>query len=142
MSKTRESSLWAWLRDGSITMRPDLDMSRIENTVDEGTPDVEGYYQGQFWCELKALARPVKPSTKIDLEVDTEQVRWHRRRFLAGGYSWFFIQVGSGHSAKRYLIPGYRCMELQKKQLESTLEKWSVLDPSKKAPNYLKMMGK
>lgn len=143
MSKTRESSLWGWLRDGTKTYRPLLDMSRVENTVDEGTPDVEGCYDGgQFWCELKSLTRPIKPSTAINLEVDTEQVRWHRRRSLAGGRTWFLIQVGSGLKASRYLIPGYRSMKLEQKRTEAELESLAVIIPGANARNLLKMMGK
>lgn len=135
--------MWGWLRDGTKSLRPLLDMSRVENTVDEGTPDVEGCLEGeQFWCELKALARPVKPSTRIDLEVDTEQVRWHRRRSKAGGRTWFLIQVGSGRSASRYLIPGYRSMKLAEKRSEAELESLAVIIPGANARNILKMMGK
>lgn len=107
--KIRESNLWNWLREGGRPLRPDLDLQRIENLVGVGTPDVEGCYQGsQFWIELKAI----DDSGSLDVEVSPEQVMWHRRRHLAGGRSWFLIQVGSGSRAMRFLIPGYRADDL------------------------------
>jgi len=138
-SKTRESSLWAWLRDGTKDLRPELHLTRIENLVGEGTPDVEGWYANQFWCELKALTR--KPGL-IDSEVSQEQIRWHRRRWQAGGRSWFLIQLGSSHRAVRFLIPGEAHLLFRIPVTEKLLEKHSVLKPSASPHDYVKMMGK
>jgi hypothetical protein len=117
-------------------------MQRVENLVGTGTPDVEGFYRKQFWIELKAVGRPI--NGHIDVEVSPEQVAWHRRRQRAGGATWFLIQVGSGHGAKRYLIPGHRADALHpdcKPWQEKTLQRIDMLDGGENAPNMLKTLG-
>lgn len=135
--KARETSLWNWLYEGSKKINRPLQLERIENLVGVGTPDVQGFLGQQFWCELKSIAR----TDSLDCEVSSDQVRWHRQRWRVGGTSWFLIQVGSGHKAFRFLIPGYRALALQDRVAIKVLKSWSVMNPSEKASNCLKMMG-
>lgn len=105
-AKADESSLWEWLSKAEEPLAFDLHMNRVENSAMKGTPDVEACYLTMgFHIELKALERPAKPSTPIDTEISEQQAWWAVRRRLAGGRSFFLIQIGSGHDAKRYLIP-------------------------------------
>lgn len=137
MTKTRETSLWGWLRDNTKQLRPKLHLQRIENICAEGTPDVNGFYGREFWVELKAVAR----TEMIDTGVDIEQANWARRRDLAGGQSWFLIQVGSGSSARRYLIEGGYGHRLVNPVSEQALNDWSAVDPSESAPKLLETLG-
>ncbi len=108
MSGTRESGLWRWLAKARPVLRDDLHMTRVENSVASGTPDVEGQWAqfGQFWIELKSEARPARDSSKVPFRVRDGQVEWLRRRCAAGGQAWLMLQVGSGRSAGRYLVWG------------------------------------
>ena len=135
--KARETSLWKWLRDGTRDMRPRLHMERIENGVGVGTPDVQGFLGQQFWIELKSCPR----SSNIKVKVDVDQARWHRNRFRAGGMSWFLIQVGSGHDAQRFLIPGYRADLFLDSVAIETLEALTVLPPDTSPRNVLNHIG-
>lgn len=105
----RESSLWMWLRSARYDLGPFLHMTRVENLVEDGTPDVEGCYDGDsFWCELKSVARPKRETTPCVTarHVRPRQVPWLAARWRAGGGSFFLIQVGEGHGARRYLVTG------------------------------------
>ena len=143
-AKARETSLWTWLRKGGKSLEPGLHMTRIENLVGEGTPDVEGFYNyKQFWCELKAVAQPAKPTTLIDCELRTEQLRWHRRRYLAGcENTWILIQVGSGINCKRFLINNLHIKALRGKVSLKRLEAMSALPFRSNARKLLIRMAK
>jgi hypothetical protein len=89
--------------------RDKLHMTRIENGVGAGQPDVEGQWLklGQFWIELKTSKRPVFKTSKVTgYDLKTSQVAWHRHRWLVGGSTTMLMQVGSGAAASRYLVPG------------------------------------
>lgn len=104
---SRETSLWQWFKRAYIPLGPRLHMTRIENMVSAGAPDVEGQLRdrGQFWIELKVCPRPAKAG-KLDIKTRPAQVFWLRKRWATGGAAFLLIQVGSGWDARYYLIPG------------------------------------
>lgn len=105
---TREASLWKWLKEGTRRHYPDLDLRRVENGVERGTPDVEGCWKGwQFWIELKCCDRPKDPDLPFKVRFEPAQLPWLRRRTRAGGSCWVLLQLGSGQTAVRYLVPGF-----------------------------------
>ena len=103
----RETALWNWLRKARKELRSDLHMERVENGAASGTPDVEGLLTGgsQFWIELKSAPRP-KRGGPVRFKVRAGQVEWLRRRCAVGGRAYLLLQVGSGASARRYLVWG------------------------------------
>lgn len=115
---TKESNLWRWLSKGiklyNRTEPDSMHLTRIENTVGEGTPDVEGCLRGlAFWIELKSVM-PAK-SGRLDIRkaIRPGQVPWLVKRWKAGGSAFMLIQVGSGIKARRYLVPGRVCEALE-----------------------------
>lgn len=130
MSKTRENRLWAWLKLGSKSFRDRLHMSRVENAVLAGMADVEGCLDGvQFWIELKTEARPVNPTTRVKPRFQPGQPEWHRKRRRAGGRTFVLLQVGSGGSARRYMLPGELADRMAMGMTEKRLEELSVIPP-------------
>jgi len=135
----RESSLWGRLRNTGV---PELrergygvDVQRIENAAAAGHPDVEGFLTDpfeaageQFWIELKSNDRPVRLSTPIHPKTRDSQSIWHRTRAEAGcRCHWVLLQVGSGHRACLYLIPGSLYDKIE--ATESDLASMSVVSP-------------
>lgn len=107
----REKSLWKWLsqaRDHEL-VGDGLHMTRVENTLEEGFPDVEGCWDGgAFWIELKSVARPARETTRVLApdDIRPKQPPWLTKRWCAGGNAFMLIQVGERSKARRYLIPG------------------------------------
>ncbi len=130
MSRTRESGLWRWLRDGTRDM-PLLHLQRIENSVGSGTPDVEGCLASRtFWIELKVTSL-VGESMRLDLRFRDSQVEWLIRRSRAGGLCWALIQVGSGHGRHLFLVEGSRVNAFRRKSVRrSELRALSTLRSS------------
>lgn len=126
----KESRLWQWLKQGGKSYRERLHLGRVENSAGEGMADVEGCLDGvQFWIELKCEARPVQPGTKIRPRFRPAQGPWHRRRRRAGGRTFVLLQVGSGVSARRYMLPGELVPAMQTGMTEQRLEELSVITP-------------
>ncbi len=71
-----------------------LDAKAVENTIGNGTPDVN-YMEG--WIELKWLRSwPVKEDTVVQLPHFTiGQRRWLRNRYNLGGRCWLMLQCRS-----------------------------------------------
>lgn len=137
---SRESSLWVWLKKARYHFRENLDLSRLENLVGAGQPDVEGYLKGkgQLWIELKAADRPKRSTTNVDLKhTRPSQVEWHNKRARLGGISFLLIQVGSGHEARRYLVPGYLVDFIASGVTEGWLMERSVCDPMARAEKII-----
>jgi len=135
----RESSLWAWLSKPL----PCLDMTRVENLLDEGTPDVEGCLSGaQFWCELKVADRPARPTTAVRTQapVKQSQIDWLKRRWLACGNAWLLVQVGTHHEARRYLLPGYLAHLVRDGIPELELSRLCASDPDGDAESIIRRM--
>lgn len=110
-----ERSEWEWLYEGCLGKKGkyaghELHMTRVENEqAGPGTPDGEGCLRGnQFWLELKVCARPVSPSTELDLShIRPKQVTWNHNRCLVGGRAWFLVRVeGNGLPTSHYLVFG------------------------------------
>jgi hypothetical protein len=102
---SRESDLWGWLNRPAKKYKGRLHLLRIENLVGSGVPDVEGCLNGNhFWIELKCAAEPKRADTKLKPRFQPRQIPWLKARDRAGGRAYVLLQVGSGHSATRYLL--------------------------------------
>ena len=106
-----EKALWQRVRKGGVALKHlghRVMLTRIENMVDEGTPDMEGCIDSaQVWAELKSCERPARSNTPIRPKVRPSQSDWHRERTAAGSrHHYVLIQVGEQSQAKLYLIPG------------------------------------
>jgi hypothetical protein len=130
----RESALWARIRGTAIPellwTKHTVDLQRLENSVGQGHPDVEGCIDGaQIWVELKSEDRPARPATAIKPKTRPSQSIWHKERTKAGSrIHWVLLQVGEGRKARLYLIPGDRYDEIR--ATEAELELLSVLSPT------------
>lgn len=124
MAKVPETRLWSWLDGGTKRhFKYDLHMNRVENSVMEGMPDVEGCLRRvQFWIELKCERRPSTAGTPIRAKFRPAQPPWLRRRIEAGGRAFVLLQVGSGRDARRYLIRGDKADEMAAGVTEDWLE--------------------
>lgn len=125
-----EKSLWQRVRTGIIHLRRcgfGAVGCRIENDAGEGNPDVDICIDGQqLWIELKSHERPKRITTKLRFKVRPSQSIWHRQRCEAGSkHNFILAQVGSGHEAMLYLIPGNRYDEICTD--EASLHSMSVL---------------
>lgn len=131
MSGTRETSLWNWLKRSRLELEADLHINRVENAVGSGMPDVEGflYNHGQFWIELKCSERPTRSTSKLTLATRgrDDQKRWLTKRWGLGGAAWMLIQVGSGHKATKYLVPGLWADKVYSGVTEHDLQEYDVL---------------
>lgn len=115
-SKIDESNLWQWLVKDVKALRQRARITRIENAVDSGTPDVQGTLDGgSFWMELKAVARPALRDTCLlsRMNLKPEQISFLHKESQAGGLAWVLLQVGSAEDARRYLIPGADVLNFQ-----------------------------
>ena len=127
---TKESSLWNWLSKVRPVYREKLHMTRLENLVGEGTPDVDGCLEGcQFWAELKCNKRPARAKTPIRVKFRPMQVPWLKRRVRADGRAFVLVQVGQGRAARRYLIPGEMAAKVATGLTEAELDGLAVCDP-------------
>lgn len=126
-----ESALWQRCKKGAGGLRllgHKVHVERIENAVGVGRPDVNGCVDGgTFDIELKSEERPARPSTKIRFKVRQAQAIWMHERAAAGCKTiWILIQVGSGPTARLYLIPGTRYEDII--ATESELQAMSVIE--------------
>ena len=85
-----ESSMWDTVR---VKLRG-FDPVRVENVVDNGTPDVDTIHG---WIELKHKdAWPKRPGTPLRLPHFTPQQRtWLFRRVLSGGRAFLLLKVAN-----------------------------------------------
>lgn len=100
----KESSLWDLVR-GELS--PFAHLERVENRVNEGTPDVNYCFngeRGEGWLELKDIERwPARDDTIVRIEHVTEVQRaWWRARRAAGGAVFVLLRVHSPH--RQYLL--------------------------------------
>lgn len=98
-----EKQLWKQLRE---KVGPYGDLTRIENLLEKGTPDVNGSIWGvDFWLELKEIdGWPVRPATPVRIDHYTKEQRlWLRRRTLARGRAFLLLRVGK-HPRATYLL--------------------------------------
>lgn len=96
-----ESSLWQLQRE---KLGPYGRLTRIENVIDKGTPDVaytlkygRAVCTRSGWIENKYLPGwPARPETPIHIESLTlQQVLWLEEETRAGGRAWLMLQVAS-----------------------------------------------
>lgn len=104
MADSLEKNLWAWLKRGTKRAR-ELDMERVENGVGEGTPDVDGCFEGgDFKIELKTGSYTIRHHY-VRTKFRPKQLPWIKRRTKVGGRCFVLIQI----ERHRYLIPGSKC---------------------------------
>lgn len=105
-----EAQFWSdEVRKNLLKFDPQADLTRIENAVQLGTPDVNGCLRRtDFWLELKNLQRyPTKitkdnPNLIVRIPHYTQSQRlWHRRRGRAGGRTGVLLRVC--YPVKEYL---------------------------------------
>ena len=140
---TIESGLWGWIYRGiRFALAKTGHVHRHENSASSGTPDVEGFISepglGQFWIELKSSARPARDDTLVRFKFRPKQVPWLTRRWRLGGNCFLLCQVGSGASARRYLIEGHHSRAVELGLPESMLLELSVIDPTSNAVTIMR----
>jgi hypothetical protein len=73
-----EQKFYNWLKKNQVLIG---DYSRVENSADDGTPDINLGYDGQDgWIELK-VGNPKYLTTRL---LRTSQKVWHFRRAIQG----------------------------------------------------------
>jgi hypothetical protein len=104
----KEASLWDLVRKEVGAFGH---LERVENRVNEGTPDVNYCWngsRGEGWLELKDIERwPAHDDTLVRIEHVTEVQRaWWRQRRASGGAVYVLLRV---HSPRReyLLFEGY-----------------------------------
>jgi hypothetical protein len=141
MGKTAETSLWDWLGKARRGLEL-LQMERVENALGRSHPDVDGCWMGgAFKIELKTAARPARPTTPVRFKFQPGQSRWLRRRWQCGGAAWLLLQVGSGHDAARYLVPGEMADRVEAGATEADLMFWSWVPGSQTAAETVSVAG-
>lgn len=99
-----EAALWKLMRSRGLPGH----WTRVENRVEQGTPDVAFCFSGlSGWIELKVVDRwPSGRDVPVRVPHFTKQQRfWHRRHHQAGGASFVLLRVDA--SPRRYLLlPG------------------------------------
>jgi hypothetical protein len=102
----REARLWALVREN--LKRPTDRMTRVENLVSDGIPDVNACFGGaDVWIELKAPREPKRAATALlggagNHPLLTSQINWFLSQQQAGGVA--FILVGTDHEL--FLVEG------------------------------------
>lgn len=141
--KDRESSLWAWLRDGLKGSGLRHHVQRVENSVKVGTPDVEGVIEGglPFWIELK-VATVLVSRPQLRIETTVHQVFFAQKRWEVGGNSWYLIRAGKHPKREHFLVPGGLSEELFDRAVGlNWLRGVSAVDPSSTAVELMLAAG-
>lgn len=138
---TTEDVLWSWLNMVKAIFRHDLHMTRVENAVGPGWPDVEGMLiSRQFFIELKCSRRPVHSDTPVRVKYRPKQPPWHKRRLRAGARIFTLVQVGSGQAdARRYLIDSKHLPIVKEGITETELGRLSLCDGRTKATDIVRL---
>jgi hypothetical protein len=95
-----EHQLWTRVRDALKDVTDlKIDLCRVENMVQAGTPDVNYCYNGvEGWIELKHADKPpARDSTPVFPDgkgLRDEQVIWIHKRARAGGRVWILARCG------------------------------------------------
>ena len=123
-SKERENSLWKWLKKAGDKQATFLHIHRVENSVETGCPDMEGFSWAAkrgFWTELKSCPEP-GPSGLVDVALTGEQQYWLFARNRVEGLAWLLVRVGTGAKRRHYLLHGGEYLKQVVK--ESVTENW------------------
>ena len=100
----RESSLWKSFRKALVGCFTSVRISRIENEIERGTPDVHFTGDGfSCWVELKVGKEPARANSPVKLEHFTMyQRQWLFDEIKAGGKAYLLLQIERNY----YLIRG------------------------------------
>lgn len=124
----RESDFWQWFKKGTDHVQG-LHMRRVENMVENGTPDVDACFRGTcFKLELKHSTPTLKGLVRVKYQ--PLQIPWLEKRRSCGGLAFVFLKTGSGRGSEYFLIDGLDAAKIQKTSLEE-LRKLNVLGSSK-----------
>jgi len=122
-----ESGFWRYLYN---RMKPVWIAERIENLVDEGTPDV--YFTttvngSMGWIELKYAHRwPKRPTTPLRLDHFTPaQKGWLKRHGMAGANVFVLLQVDREYFIFDYLCHGFLGEVPRSGLIENAVQHWS-----------------
>lgn len=93
-----EAAAWVDMAGTFRTFDPECHLTRIENAVASGTPDVNCCLAGiEFWAELKGMRQWKNVSDDhlftLDHELRESQRRWLKARWAAGGSCWVILGV-------------------------------------------------
>lgn len=95
-----EHNFWGRVRDGLKGAVPGIDLMRVENMVQAGTPDVNFCIEmTEGWIELKhTAAPPARASTAVFKNggLRDEQIVWIHTRVRRGGRVFILAQIGEG----------------------------------------------
>ena len=89
-----ESQFWSYISDGLKSVSKNIDLHRIENGVEVGTPDVNYCIDGvEGWIELKEFGQcPASGIVRIPLFTQEQKI-WLYERCKAGGNAFFFLKI-------------------------------------------------
>ena len=101
----RERDANAWMRNA--LKGPGVRLTRVENLVNDGTPDINGTVDStDFWIETKAPNEPAKLSTKLfgtrSHSFNQDQKNFALAHIKAGGNMWAFLATEN----RKLLVPG------------------------------------
>lgn len=130
-----EKELWERLRYG---VGDESHLTRIENAVSFGTPDVNmGYYGRDYWFELK---REVNGYSTIR----PTQVAWIIKRMKLGGGNVYFMTIDAEENISVYhgdIIRSHLSVHLGKPRIEfCTAEKLIYMQKPYDWKNFLKQL--
>lgn len=124
----------------SMVMRNDR-FERIENVTREGTPDVNGCFEGkEFWIEIKEREDPARLSSRaLSHQMSTDQKNWFLEQRKAGGKAFIFIET----NRRRILLSGDMADSVNSMTMQQAIDAalWHELKPMK-ATLWLKLRMK
>lgn len=130
-----EVSLWRWLINGwKVIPRTQLHCHRVENAAGSGMPDVEGFYNSQFWLELKCSPLPINGGPVDVGHLRPKQIEWLHNRWLVGGNAWILLRVEGKGVKNIYLISGQYARNVKAGLTQFELAQLSYLTSLKPHP--------
>ena len=112
-----ESYLWQQLRGSRPFSEADIDLNRVENSVGNGAPDVEGCWLGkQVWIELKIFK-----GNRVHFRYS--QRTWIKRREKAGGHC--YVLARKNNELRLYDAPAL----VSSPVVDNAGERWFAVEP-------------
>lgn len=107
--KKPEQRLWAWLRP---KLAPYGRVSRVENPLDPGMPDVSYCINGvEGWIELKVATWPARPDGIVGRGlIRPAQRAWWAKQLNAGGWTFILLRI-TGRQVEHLLLDGEGAMK-------------------------------
>jgi len=111
-----EQRLWAAMKSNLKKRHAsELWLSRIENSVSSGMPDVvvvSKHTAKTSFVELKATKRPLRETSRLlkNGALRTAQINWHIKAAQFGAESWLLVR---DNDLQLYLAPGRLIVELE-----------------------------